>query len=191
MISLRIRKYQERYSLTSNNSATKENPRVILVGAMGAGKTTIGKIISEKLSWPYVDNDFEMAKITSLSLEELSALDVPTLHNYEAEYLKNVLTRPGPLVAGAAASVADNDELLEALRNECTIYLHTPLAIQQERAGGTGVGRQGLVENAEDVILQRYNRRDPRYRSIASFVIDTTGDPESDAARILDFLKSR
>ena len=164
---------------------------MILVGAMGAGKTTIGRIIAVELSWTYVDNDYEMAKRTSLSLEELSALDVPTLHNFEAMYLKDVLSRPGPLVAGAAASVADNEELVDALKKQCTIYLHTPLAIQQERAGGTGVGRQGLVENAMDVIRERYERRDPRYRKVASLVIDTTGEPKNDAAKILDFLKTR
>lgn len=163
---------------------------MILVGAMGAGKTTIGRLIARELSWPYIDNDVEMAKKTAFSLQELSTLDVPTLHNLEALYLKDVLSRPGPLVAGAAASVADNDELIQALKNECTIYLHTPLMIQQERAGDTGVGRQGLIENAAGVILERYNRRDPRYRRVASLVIDTSSDPERDAAQILDFLRA-
>jgi shikimate kinase len=169
----------------------KDQRRVILVGAMGAGKTTIGKLIATKLSWPYIDNDYEMSKMASLSMKELSALDVPTLHILEEKYLRDILSRPGPLVAGAAASAADSQELIEALGNQCTIYLHTPLEIQKQRAGNSGVGRQGLVENAVDVIRDRYERRDPRYRQIASLVIDTTRNPESDAARIIEFLTAK
>ena len=157
---------------------------------MGAGKTTIGRLIATKLDWPYIDNDYEMSKMASLSMKQLSALDIPTLHILEEKYLKDVLTRPGPLVAGAAASAGDSEELIEALRNQCTIYLHTPLEIQKQRAGNSGVGRQGLGENAVDVIRERYERRDPRYRQIASLIIDTTREPESDAARILDYLNS-
>lgn len=157
---------------------------------MGAGKTTIGRIIAEKLGWTYIDNDYEMSKMASLSMKELAALDVPTLHKLEEKYLIDVLSRTGPLIAGAAASAADNDELVAALKNQCTIYLHTPIEIQKQRAGNAGVGRQGLTENAQDVIRERYERRDPRYRDVASFVIDTTREPENDAQRILDFLKA-
>ena len=157
---------------------------------MGAGKTTIGRLIAAELNWPYIDNDYEMSKMASLSMKQLSALDVPTLHNLEEKYLKDVLSRPGPLVAGAAASAADSAELIEALRNQCTIYLHTPLEIQKQRAGNSGVGRQGLIENAVDVIRERYERRDPRYRQVASLIVDTTRDPENDAARILEYIKA-
>ena len=176
--------------MTSSKSDQKDQRRVILVGAMGAGKTTIGRIIAENLGWTYIDNDYEMSKMASMSMKELAVLDVPTLHALEEKYLLDVLNRPGPLVAGAAASAADSEELVEALKNQCTIYLHTPLEIQKQRAGNSGVGRQGLLENAVDVIRERYERRDPRYRKIASFVIDTTREPESDASRILDFLRS-
>lgn len=162
---------------------------MILVGAMGAGKTTIGRLIANELGWPYVDNDYEMSKMYSLSMKELAALEVDTLHALEEKYLINILSRPGPLVAGAAASVADSEELVEALKRQCTIYLHTPLEMQKQLAGRTGVGRQGLVENAFDVIRERYERRDPRYRRVATMVIDTTSEAENDARQILDFLR--
>ncbi len=164
--------------------------RVILVGAMGVGKTTIGTIISEVLGWPYIDNDYEMSKMASLSMKELAKLDVPTLHGLEEKYLWDVLSRPAPLVAGAAASVADNEELVKALAKECTIYLHMPLELQKQRAGSSGVGRQAFSENPQDVIRERYERRDPRYRQAASLIVDTTREPEKDSQIILDFLRS-
>lgn len=155
---------------------------------MGVGKTTIGTIISEKLGWKYIDNDYEMSKMASLSMKELAKLDVPTLHELEEKYLWDVLSRPAPLVAGAAASAADNLEIIEALKQQCTIYLHMPLELQKQRAGSSGVGRQAFADNPLEIIRERYERRDPRYREAASLIIDTTREPEKDAQLIIDFL---
>lgn len=174
--------------MISNNAQTPTPRRVILVGAMGVGKTTIGTIISEKLGWKYIDNDYEMSKMASLSMKELAKLDVPTLHELEEKYLWDVLSRPAPLVAGAAASAADNLEIIEALKQQCTIYLHMPLELQKQRAGSSGVGRQAFADNPLEIIRERYERRDPRYREAASLIIDTTREPEKDAQLIIDFL---
>jgi len=176
--------------LASNNNIEIQPRRIILVGAMGVGKTRVGTLISEILGWPYIDNDYEMSKMASLSMKELAKLDVPTLHGLEEKYLWDVLLRPAPLLAGAAASVADNEDLVKALAKECTIYLHMPLELQKQRAGTSGVGRQAFVENPHEVIRERYERRDPRYRQAASLVVDTIRNPEKDSQIILDFLRS-
>ena len=46
--------------------------RVILVAAMGVGKSTVGKLLAEILVWEYIDNDFEISKLASLSIKQLS-----------------------------------------------------------------------------------------------------------------------
>ena len=166
------------------------NRRIILVGAMGAGKSTVGKLLAEILDWKYIDNDYEISKMASLSIKELSRLDVSTLHALEASYLRSILTRPAPLIAGAAASIADDLDLLNQLKNEFTVYLHVPLEDQMKRAGSDGVGRQGLVENPLAVISERYERRDPRYREVASIIIETTKNPEYDASLIIERLRA-
>ena len=163
--------------------------RVILVGAMGVGKSTVGKLLAELLSWKYIDNDFEMSKLASLSIKQLSQLDVPTLHAFESDYLKDILTRPTPLIAGAAASIADDLDLIDLLENEFTVYLHLPLENLLKSAGATGVGRQGLLENPSEVIRERFDRRDPRYRRIASLIIDMSVGPASAAELIAEKLK--
>ena len=113
--------------------------RVIIVGAMGVGKSTVGKLLAEILAWEYIDNDFEISKLASLSIKQLSQLDIPTLHTLESDYLKDILTRPTPLIAGAAASIADNLDLIDALENEFTVYLYSPLENLMKNAGTTGV----------------------------------------------------
>lgn len=156
---------------------------------MGVGKSTVGKILAEKLNWEYIDNDLEISKMAQLSLDQLAELDVTTLHALEAKYLWDVLSRPGPLIAGAAASVADNFELVNALKNEFTVYLYMPIESHQIRAGSKGVGRQGLIDKPTDVIRQRFERRDPRYRQVASLIVETTRNSHRDAELIIEKLR--
>jgi shikimate kinase len=43
-------------------STSLPEQKIILIGAMGAGKTTLGKILSRELNWPYIDNDGEIGR---------------------------------------------------------------------------------------------------------------------------------
>lgn len=164
-------------------------PKVILIGPMGAGKTTLGTLISSELGWPYFDNDGELATLNNLTVEQLSALSVPELHALEGEYLRQVMQRPAPFIAGAAASVIDYPQSVALLREATAIYLRLPLEKLLERAGSTGIGRQALAQNAEAVITERFVRRDPRYREVAAYTCELGDDPHADAAKIIEWLK--
>jgi shikimate kinase len=164
--------------------------RILLVGPMGAGKTTIGTLVSAELGWKYIDNDAEMAEISGLSEAELSQLSVPELHGLEESYLMNIASRPGPFIAGAAASVVENIENLKVMQELSTIYLYIPLELQLERAGGVGIGRQALQENPDEVIRERFIRRDPRYRQAADLTLELSDSPEADAAKLVSFIRS-
>ena len=158
------------------------------MGAMGSGKTSIGSIVAKALDLEYLDNDYGLSKMLSQSVNELAKLDVETLHANEDQYLENLLRRKGNFVAGVAASVADNEKLLNSLQGEFTIYLHTSLESQLRHSGTKGVGRQGLLENRDAEIKSRYLRRNPRYMEIASLVIEATRDRKRDAQEILEYL---
>jgi shikimate kinase len=164
--------------------------KVVLIGPMGAGKTTLGTLLSQELGWPYFDNDGELETLNDLSHEELSALPVPELHKLEGEYLATVMQRRAPFISGAAASVIDYQESVALLQDAIAIYLRLPLEKLLERAGSTGIGRQALQENAESVITQRFNKRDQLYREVARLTIELSNNPNDDAMRILSYLKS-
>ena len=54
--------------------------KVILVGPMGAGKSTIGRILAAQLGWPYIDNDEELRTLNSMALADIEKLPVSDLH---------------------------------------------------------------------------------------------------------------
>ena len=152
---------------------------------MGAGKSTLGKIVAAKLGWPYFDNDAEMTSRYGHSQEALATMSVTELHALESKYLADVLSEVGPLITGAAASVVDYPENRELLKSAMTIYLRIPLSAVIERAGKSGVGRQALIEDGDLILAERYERRDPLYKEVAQATIDLTVNPDSDAERLL------
>jgi shikimate kinase len=165
-----------------------EGKKVVLVGPMGAGKSTLGKIIAVKLGWPYFDNDAEMTSRYGHSQEVLATMSVSELHALESKYLADVLAESGPLITGAAASVVDYPENRELLKSATTIYLRIPLGAVIERAGKSGVGRQALIGDGASILTERYERRDPLYKEVSQATIDLTVNPESDAERLLTLI---
>ena len=116
--------------------------KIILIGAMGAGKTTLGLIMARELGWSYIDNDHEMARLSGMSEAELSALSIQQLHDLEENYLMDILNRPAPYIAGAAASVIDKDQCISLLQSITAIYLYLPVTelLNRSKIGKSGVG---------------------------------------------------
>jgi shikimate kinase len=163
--------------------------KIVLIGPMGAGKTTLGKLVSAQLGWSYFDNDEELSEVNQMSAEHLAKLSVTDLHRLEQEYLASLLERSAPFISGAAASVVDYEGSRKLLRSAVAIYLRLPLEKLLERAGGAGIGRQALQENPQLVITERFIRRDPLYKDVAKFTLELGTDPNRDAHAILSFLE--
>jgi shikimate kinase len=164
--------------------------KVLLMGPMGAGKSTIGEILAKELGWKYFDNDTELSKLNNMSSEELGELPVDQLHGLETSCLENILSRPAPFISGAAASVIDYKSNRELIKSAFVVYLRLPLQEIIERAGSTGIGRQFLRAATSDDIRDRFNRRDPLYKECAKLTVELSQSSDDDAKIILQALKN-
>ena len=90
---------------------------VAVVGLMGSGKTTVGSRLAVFLGWPLRDSDVEIEASQGRTVRQLrDELGVDAMHELEARQLLDALADPGPSVVCPAASVADGDACLAALR---------------------------------------------------------------------------
>ena len=126
----------------------KLTPRkIVLLGPMGVGKTTIGKLLADELGWQYFDNDFEMSLSSGLSKSQLSKIPVQELHELESKYLVELCLRPAPFIGGAAASVVDYLSNIAILKSVTAIYLRIPLGQVIARAGSEGLLASGWAQS--------------------------------------------
>ena len=162
--------------------------RVLLLGMMGSGKSSVGAALSARTGWPYRDNDAMVAEIAGVDTPTLLARDgVQALRAAESAALRSAVTDPEPLVAGVAGGVVERPEDLAVLREASAfvVYLHAPLAVLVARVGD-GEGRPFLQPDPAAALARLYAGREPRYREVADLVVDTTtGTPEDHATQVL------
>src|SRR6202042_3262011 len=80
--------------------------RVLLMGMMGAGKTTVGHALSARLGWPYLDNDELLARAVGKDTRRVQLEDgVEVLRRDESLALTEALTMPPPVIAAVAGGL--------------------------------------------------------------------------------------
>ena len=162
-------------------------PRVLLVGMMGAGKTTVGRAIAAQTGWPYLDNDELVERATGRPTPEvLAGADEPTLRRVEAAALDAALSAALPVVASVAAGAVLDPEARRRMRAHAfVVYLRASLATLTARVDG-GAGRPWFSDDPAATLERLYEGRESLYLEVADLVLDVDGVLPSDlAARIV------
>jgi shikimate kinase len=162
---------------------------IVLLGMMGAGKSTVGRALAARTGWRYLDNDQLVAAATGRAAEEIDASDgTGALHEAESAALRHALSLPPPLIAGAAAWVVEDEPSLELLRRTPkVVYLRARPETLRRRIG-SGSGRRS---DATDLawLRARHAERDAAYRRAATVTLDTDElDPPAIAHQVLTAL---
>jgi len=90
---------------------------IALIGLMGAGKTTVGRLLAGSLGWPLADSDAEIEAREGVTVREIQRLrGAPALHELEAAVLLEQLEAPGRSVVCAAAATIEDARCRRALR---------------------------------------------------------------------------
>jgi shikimate kinase len=151
--------------------------RVVLVGMMGAGKTTVGTALARRLGRPYWDSDAEIRRTAGRGVAEVFADDgEERLHQREAEVLDAALDREGPAVIGAPASVALDAGLSRRLGREHVVWLRAmPTTLAARVAEGPPRPFLSTTATVLDTVTALAAERSGRFAAIATHVVDVDG----------------
>ena len=171
--------------LTYNPPMGKQD-NIFLVGLMGAGKTTVGRILAKRYDKAFHDSDHE--------IEARCGVKIPVIFEIEGEagFRKREETAVAELTAlsnvvvatgGGAVLSAANREMLRA--RGVVIYLRgTPEHLFERTRHDHS---RPLLQTADPLgrLRELYRQRDPLYREVADIIVDTGRQSVSGMTRIL------
>jgi shikimate kinase len=148
--------------------------RLVLTGFMGAGKSTIGRLLAARLRWDFLDLDAHLEARTNATIPQLFALHGEArFRRLESTALASALARTNTILAlgGGTPEELTNRLLLEQTPGTFTIFLDAPFPTLFDRCMLQDIARPVLEDPAAAQL--RFAHRHPLYLRLAGLTIDT------------------
>jgi shikimate kinase len=164
-----------------------------LIGYRATGKTTVAKLLAERLGWEWIDADVEIERRAGKSIARIFAEEgEPAFRDLEAETIADLCQR-SELVLAAGGGAPLRPESRQAMRQSGTVVWLTasPATIHRRMTGdATTAGRRPNLTAAGglDEIVELLARREGVYRETGHFEVATEG---KSPAQIADEIMAR
>lgn len=159
------------------------------MGYMGSGKSTVGRIVAEDLSWDFVDLDAVVAERAGLSIPEIfESSGEPRFRNLERLALLDALDGFSERVVACGGGVVINSRNRARLLEVPTVFLWEDADVLYRRTRGPGRPLRGAT--FED-FARRYAERLPYYLEVAALQLEPDNRPPRQIAdEIIEWLRS-
>lgn len=151
----------------------------VLVGFMGAGKTTVGHIIAERLGQPFVDTDVLIEQRLGRSIREVFLTEGESYFRELEHATVADLVRGQDAVISLGGGAVEDPRTRAVLRTARVVYLRVSYAQALSRVQADEYRPMLHRPGLDDL----YARRLPVYEDLAAFIIDTDGRRPDAVAR--------
>jgi len=154
---------------------SSETKNILLIGMPGCGKSTVGRILAEKLGRPFFDADEELVKAVGTAIPDIFAREGEAgFRHYETETLRRLTKESGCVISagGGAVTVNENHDLMR--QNSIVLWLQRDIAL---------LPSEGRPLSQANSLSAMYEKRRPMYEAAAdyAFTNDTSAEQCADS----------
>ncbi|MDT3343921.1 shikimate kinase [Microbacterium aquilitoris] len=154
-----------------------EPSSIVLIGPMGAGKTSVGKRVAKRLGWTFHDTDAMVVRAHGPIAELFATQGEPRFRELERDAVEEALSRGGVVSLGGGAVLDETTR--ERLRAHRVALLTVAPRVVARRLGEAA--SRPLLSAGDETPIQRWERiyaeRRPLYESVADATFDTSSGP--------------
>jgi shikimate kinase len=161
------------------------SPRVVLVGPMGAGKTTVGRMLAERWGVAFRDTDDDVEEADGRTISDIfvESGEERFRELERAAVARALAEHPGVLAVGGGAVMDAASRA--ALAAHPVVFLRVGLSDAAARVG-LGTSRPLLLGNVRGTMKALLDERTPVYESVAAAVVDTDGRTPDEVADLVE-----
>jgi shikimate kinase len=149
-------------------------PVAVLIGAPGAGKSTVGRRVAERLQVPFVDTDALIEDESGMTVADMFVeLGEPEFRLREEDAVRRALLEQTGIVALGGGAIL-SELTRQRLSDQTVVWLRVNVSDAASRVG-MNQARPLLLGNVRGRLTQLLNERTPLYESVATITIDTDG----------------
>ena len=149
---------------------------IFIIGSMGSGKTSIGKILAKNNHLSFLDTDHEIIRSCGYSIPDIfEKFGEEHFRNLETEQLRKMDTIENHVISTGGGIVLkdDNKKLMKSLG--IIIFLDINISSQMDRVKNRKNRPLLNDKNLKDNLLSLKKIRDPIYKKISNYIIDVSG----------------
>ena len=144
----------------------KQKMNIALIGMPASGKTSVGKVLSEKLNKSFVDSDDEIIKTENKSIPEIfKDSGEAYFRNAEKNVIKEISMLNAQVISTGGGAILNSENIENLKANSRIYFLDRPLDMLETSSD------RPLSSNRAD-LEKRYNERYKLYKSSADVIID-------------------
>jgi shikimate kinase len=165
---------------------------IFIVGPMGSGKSTVGKIISSELFLNFFDTDEEIETRTGASIDWIFDLEGEEGFRKRESNILEEMVQQNSIVLSTGGGIILSESNRELLSSRGTVfYLATPIEVQLER---TSKDKDSTLLNYGDpgkILEELHVARESLYEEVADYIVNTEGKSSQEvSSEIIKLVKN-
>ena len=165
---------------------------IFIVGPMGSGKSTVGKIISSELFLNFFDTDEEIESRTGASIDWIFDLEGEEGFRKRESQILEEMVQQNSIVLSTGGGIILSEPNRELLSSRGTVfYLATPIETQLERTSKDK--DRPLLKNGDPgkILKELHIARENLYEEVSDYVVNTEGKSSQEvSAEIIKLVKN-
>ena len=161
---------------------------ITLIGMAGAGKTSVGKVLSSRLGKRFIDSDHEIERELSMTLQDiLFKKGKDKFLEIEKQSILNL--KFDEIILATGGSVIFSEEAMKRIcRNSSVFYLKVKFEKILERV--RNFDNRGFIKDSDQTIEQAFRSREHLYEKYADHIICNEDSPEVCIQKIEELLEN-